>query len=108
MVNRDPNPGGEAQEERLQIECFLYVHVPSSQTNGNDSSPYSGSNIPHTTLSTLPTSPAGYKHESPPQLHVAGMSGVKGPSAISVLLLCGLLSQYSACILYMCSNRGVQ
>ena len=41
-------------------------------------------------------------------LGVAGMSGVKGPSATPVLLLCGLLSQYSACMLNMCSNREVQ
>ena len=59
MVNRDPNPGGEAQEERLQIECFLDAHVPSSQTNGNDS--------PHPILG--PTSHTQQEvHRSLPQL----------------------------------------
>ena len=84
--------------------------MPSSQTNGNDS-PYRilGPTIPHTTVSAPATSPAGDKHESLPLLRVAGRSGVKGPSAMPVLLLlCGLLSQYSACMLYMCSNREVQ
>ena len=84
--------------------------MPSSQTNRNDS--------PHTVLG-----PTFHKQQSVhrplpqletntnplPLLRVAGMSGVKGPSAMPVLLLlCGLLSQCSACMLYMCSNREVQ
>ena len=46
MSNRDPNPGGKSQVERLQIECFLDAHVPSSQTNRHDSPHSSGSKHP--------------------------------------------------------------
>ena len=92
------------------MECFLDAHVPSSQTNRHDSPhPVLGPSSAHTTVSAPLTSPAGHKHESPPLLRVAGVPGVKGPSTVPVLLLLrGLLSQYSACMLHMCSNREVQ
>ena len=88
MSNRDPNLGGKSQVERLQTECFLDAHLPSAQTNRHDS-PHAvlGPSTPHTTASAPPTSPAGDKHESPPPAASAGVSGVKGPSAMPVLLL---------------------
>ena len=77
MSNRDLNPGGKSQVERLQIECFLDAHMPSAQTNRHDS-PHAvlGPSTPHTTVSAPPTSPAGDKHESPPP--AASCSDVKG------------------------------
>ena len=77
MVNRDLNPGGKSQVERLHIEYFLDAHVPSSQTNRHDS-PHAvlGPITPHTTVSAPLTSPAGDKHESPPP--AASCSDVKG------------------------------
>ena len=33
MGNNDLDPGGKSQVKRLQIECFVDAHVPSSTTN---------------------------------------------------------------------------
>ena len=33
MGNKDLNPVGKSLIKRLQIECFLDAHVPSSPTN---------------------------------------------------------------------------
>ena len=70
------------------MECFLDARVPSSQTNRHDS-PHAvlGPSTPHTTVSAPPTSQLETNTNPLHLVHVAGMSGVKGPSVMPVLLL---------------------
>ena len=104
MSNRDLNPGGKSQVERLQIECFLDAHVPSVQTNRHDS-PHAvlGPSTPHTTVSAPPTSQLETNTNPLPLLHLAVMSRVKGPSTMPVHLLVhqAPFSVFCMCIIYV-------
>ena len=71
MSNRDPNPGGKSQVERLQIECLLDAHVPSSQTNRHDS--------PHSSGSKHPT------HDSKCTAHFPSCRLIRIPSTCCIL-----------------------
>ena len=71
MSNRDLNPGGKSQVERLQIECFLDAQVPSAQTNRQD--------FPHPSGSKYPT------HDSKCTAHFPSWRQTRIPSPCCIL-----------------------